>query len=387
MRIVCLIENSPGEPGCRLEHGLSVYLETERHRILADTGASDAFLHNAALAGVDLGAVDLLFLSHGHYDHAGGIPAFAAAYPGAEIYMQRTAGLDYYGLDPEGERYIGIDKSILELPRLHLLEGSMEVDEEVSILSGITGRRCWSKSNLRLMRRENGRMVQDSFDHEQALVVRQNGKYLLFSGCAHNGILNVLDRFRAVYGRDPDLVISWGRWTRRSTPVTAPASQPMRSWKRSWGRSSIRCTVEWRSPACNAKKPPGRAAFLCGIKGQFRHQIPDGDLRQDPQTDGGDHIHRRVLLDEHGGQGDHHCGGGDEDLEGRGGAAVSQPGGGDAHGVGHVQRGTDPRGRVKGIDEGQHPGEEVFPGPGGRPPAGDPAGWARGCTPPWPRPA
>ena len=208
MRIVCLIENSPGEPGCRFEHGLSVYLETERHRILADTGASDAFLHNAALTGVDLGTVDLLFLSHGHYDHAGGIPAFAAAYPGAEIYMQRTAGLDYYGLDPEGERYIGIDKSILELPRLHLLEGSMEVDEEVSILSGITGRRCWSKSNLRLMRRENGRMVQDSFDHEQALVVRQNGKYLLFSGCAHNGILNVLDRFRAVYGRDPDLVIS-----------------------------------------------------------------------------------------------------------------------------------------------------------------------------------
>ena len=79
MRIVCLIENSPGDPGCRFEHGLSVYLETERHRILADTGASDAFLHNAALTGVDLGTVDLLFLSHGHYDHAGGIPAFAAA--------------------------------------------------------------------------------------------------------------------------------------------------------------------------------------------------------------------------------------------------------------------------------------------------------------------
>ena len=220
MRIVCLIENSPGKPGCRFEHGLSVYLETERHRILADTGASDAFAHNAALTGVDPGAVDLLFLSHGHYDHAGGILAFSAACPGAEIYMQKAAGLDYYGLDQEGPRYIGIDKAILDLPRLHLLEGSVEVDEEVSILSGITGRRCWSKSNLRLMRREGDRMVQDSFDHEQALVVRQNGKYLLFSGFAHNRILNFLDRFRAVYGRDPDLVISGFHFMKGSAYTT-----------------------------------------------------------------------------------------------------------------------------------------------------------------------
>ena len=207
MRIVCLIENTPGPAGIQHEHGLSVYFETDRHRILADTGAGEGFVHNAALLGVDLSGVDLLFLSHGHYDHAGGIPAFAAVNPRAEIYLQKTAGLDYYGLDPEGPRYIGIDKSILTLPRLHLLEGGADVDEEISILAGFPGRRCWSKSNLRLARREGGAMVQDSFDHEQALVIRQEGKCLLFSGCAHNGILNILDRFREEYGRDPDLVI------------------------------------------------------------------------------------------------------------------------------------------------------------------------------------
>ena len=207
MRIVCLIENAPGPAGIRHEHGLSVYLETERHRILADTGASDGALANAAALGVELSGVDLLFLSHGHYDHAGGIPSFAAINPWAEICLQKTAGLDYYGLDPEGPRYIGIEKSILSLPRLRMLDGSAELDEEISVLAGFPGRRCWSKSNLRLARLEGDRMVQDSFDHEQALVVRQHGKTLLFSGCAHNGILNILDRFREVYGRDPDLVI------------------------------------------------------------------------------------------------------------------------------------------------------------------------------------
>ena len=219
MRIVCLIENAPGPAGFRHEHGLSLYIETDRHRILADTGASEGILTNAVLTGVDLLAVDLLFLSHGHYDHAGGIPAFAERNPRAEIYLQKTAGLDYFGMDPDGEKYIGIDKAILELPQLHLLEGSARLDEEISILAGFPGRRFWSRSNLRLARREGGNMVQDSFDHEQALVVRQKGKYLLFSGCAHNGILNILDRFREEYGRDPDLVIG-GFHFMKSGPYT-----------------------------------------------------------------------------------------------------------------------------------------------------------------------
>lgn len=208
MRIISLIENTPGHAGCCYEHGLSVYIETAHHKILADTGASDGFLHNAGLLGVDLGAVDTLFLSHGHYDHAGGILAFAAVNPNAAVYMQRTAGLDYYALEAAGPRYIGIDKAILGLPKLHLLDGDFTLDEEVSMLAGIDGRRCWSKSNLELKRREGETFCQDSFDHEQVLVVRQAGKYVLFSGCAHNGILNVLDRFRAAYGRDPDMVIS-----------------------------------------------------------------------------------------------------------------------------------------------------------------------------------
>lgn len=208
MRIVCLIENSPGAACLPYEHGLSVYIETARHRILADTGASGSAIRNAEALGVDLRQVDVLFLSHGHFDHAGGIPSFVSLNAEAGIYMQRTAGLDYYGSDPEGYRYIGIDKSILASPQLRILNGTVDLDEGITCLSGFTGRRCFSKSNRRLFRLDGGRFVPDTFDHEQALVVRENGKRLLFSGCAHNGILNILDRFRETFGRDPDLVIS-----------------------------------------------------------------------------------------------------------------------------------------------------------------------------------
>ena len=219
MKVICLIENSPGHPGCLYEHGLSVYMETARHRILADTGASARILENAALLGVNLSAVDTVFLSHGHYDHAGGVPAFAKRNPRAAIYMQRSAAIPCFALEESGEKYIGIDRSILDLPQLHLLEGSAEIDGELSVLADFPGRRFWSRSNLSLKRRIGAELVQDSFDHEQALVVRQAAWYLLFSGCAHNGILNILDRFREKYGRDPDAVIS-GFHFMKSEPYT-----------------------------------------------------------------------------------------------------------------------------------------------------------------------
>ena len=208
MRVVNLMENTPGAAGCLYEHGLSFYLETERHKLLLDTGAGAAFLHNAEVLGIDLRAVDTLVLSHGHYDHGGGIPAFAALNPGAKIYMQRTAGLDYYSMNRSGPRYIGLDKAVLDLPGLVPLDGDAVLDSELSLLAGVTGRRRFARSNRKLARREGEAYVQDSFDHEQALVVAQGGKRCLFSGCAHNGILNFLDRFRAVYGRDPDVVVS-----------------------------------------------------------------------------------------------------------------------------------------------------------------------------------
>lgn len=208
MRVVNLIENSPGAAGCAAEHGLSFYVETERHRLLSDAGSSDAFLGNAAALGIDLRAVDSVFLSHGHYDHGGGLPAFAAVNPAAPIYLQKTAGREYYAMNPDAPKYIGLDRRVLELPQLKPVEGDAVVDDELSLLAGITGRRRWSNSNLALRRKEGGAFPQDSFDHEQALVIRQGEKRYLFSGCAHNGILNFLDRFRELYGKDPDAVFS-----------------------------------------------------------------------------------------------------------------------------------------------------------------------------------
>ena len=204
MKLVTLVENTAGTRGCIAEHGLSVYIETEKHTLLMDTGQTDAILKNASVLGLDLSAVDTVILSHGHYDHAGGILPFCQINDRAVIYMQRLATEPHYN----GTRYIGIDPAIPHLPVVRLLDGDCRLDDELFLFSGITGRRCFPEGNRVLRCIKDGVPVQDLFLHEQCLVITQNGKRYLLSGCAHNGILNILDRFRGLFGTDPDVVIS-----------------------------------------------------------------------------------------------------------------------------------------------------------------------------------
>ena len=207
MRIINLVEDTQGEKKVRNEHGLCFYIETKKHKLLLDTGSSDIFIENAKELGIDLTQVDTVILSHGHYDHAGGILAFAKLNKEAKIYMQKTAGHDYYNLRDDSEKYIGIDKRILELPQVYLLNGDYRIDEELYVFTDILGRKYWPQSNMLLKEKVDNRFIQDAFAHEQCLVIAEDENVLL-SGCAHNGILNILEAYRERFEGAPDKVIS-----------------------------------------------------------------------------------------------------------------------------------------------------------------------------------
>jgi len=208
MKIITLMENTQKDDSILAEHGLSLYIETQKHKLLSDCGCTDAFIKNASVLGVDLSAVDSVFLSHGHYDHSGGILPFTKINNNASLYMQKKALLPYYHKTETEERYIGINPAIGDLPQLRLLNGDVIIDDELSIFGNVTGRELWPKGNLELKKKVGDDFVQDEFDHEQYLVITEDSKKVLISGCAHNGILNILNHYYSLYNSYPNAVIS-----------------------------------------------------------------------------------------------------------------------------------------------------------------------------------
>lgn len=212
MRIINLIENTEGRSGCIYAHGLSFYVETAKHKLLLDLGPSGETLQNAEVLGIDPAAVDTVILSHGHYDHSGGILPFARINDRALIYMQKSAIDDYYADDgksaPERFRYIGIDKDIAALPQVRFLDGDTVIDEELELFVIRSRTHELPFTNRRLLLRRGEEYLQDDFGHEHFLVIRQEERSVLLSGCAHNGILSILDAYIQKYGKAPDLVVS-----------------------------------------------------------------------------------------------------------------------------------------------------------------------------------
>lgn len=208
MRIINLMEDRPGSPDCVWEHGLSFYVETAKHKLLMDFGASDSFLVNSKKLNIDLTKIDVCVLSHGHYDHSGGLLPFSKINSTAAIYLHPLCGGAYYNLSHGYEKYIGIDKDILNLPQCIFTEKDTQIDEELFLFTGITGSKFPCKGNLQLKIKEQEVFHQDTFVHEQCLVITQGEKRILMSGCAHNGIINILDRYYEIFDTYPDIVIS-----------------------------------------------------------------------------------------------------------------------------------------------------------------------------------
>ncbi len=213
MRIVNLVENTEGVAGCAYAHGLCFYVETEKHKLLSDLGPDAVSLENAEKLGIDLTKVDTVILSHGHYDHSGGIMPFVGINPKAVIYMQDNAGEDYYADDGEeaGDkrfRYIGIDKRIMELPQVKTISGDYRIDDELELFTIGERTHALPSTNKRLLKKEGGKLVPDGFKHEHFLVIGEGKRKVLISGCAHNGIISIMDAYIAKYKKAPDKVIS-----------------------------------------------------------------------------------------------------------------------------------------------------------------------------------
>ena len=185
MKMVTLVEDTTS---CALpaEHGLSIYIETPKHKLLFDVGTTDLFIRNAKALGIDLTQVDTVVISHGHDDHGGGLDHFLAINDHAQIYLQRKAFADHYTNKKTGPEYIGLNQQLADHPQVHLLDGSYVIDEELEIFSRVPG--VPYETNKNLLKEDKTR---DDFEHEQHLVIKAE-KNVLLMGCGHKGVLNII---------------------------------------------------------------------------------------------------------------------------------------------------------------------------------------------------
>lgn len=198
MIITALVENTTSGERFGCEHGLSLYIQTQSCRILFDMGQSDLFVQNATEAGVDLRSVDVAVLSHGHYDHSGGLKTFLQLNDTAPVYLSRFAFEPHYNASG---KYIGMDQTLNGHPRLIPTDGDAVIAEGITLFCCNDRARQYTADADGLSVMEEGVLVPDDFRHEQVMLIEENGKRVLISGCSHKGVLNYAAWF------NPDVLI------------------------------------------------------------------------------------------------------------------------------------------------------------------------------------
>ncbi len=189
MRWTVLSDNRSDDSRLSTEHGLSILMETEWHKILLDTGASDVFIKNAELLGIDLSDVDYVFISHGHSDHAGGLRYFLEHNQKAQVIVSPEAMIGKFFSKRGNLHSITTEWPEIDRNRLVLIDQTCEILEGLHVIAHIPQIHPMPKGNQNLYVQDaNGDYIHDNFRHELALYV--DG--LLFMGCAHSGLENIL---------------------------------------------------------------------------------------------------------------------------------------------------------------------------------------------------
>lgn len=202
-RITVICENSVIKPGGLIgEHGFSALVERNGEKVLFDTGQGYALVHNARILGIDLGAVRKVALSHGHNDHTGGLADLLRVGPEREIYAHPGIFDARYREVPDGApKPIGIPFTRAYLEglgaRFRLSDQPQVVAEGITTTGVVPRETDFETGDTTLLRGcADGTCSRDPFEDDLSLIVEGGEGIAVLLGCAHSGVVNILNHVR-----------------------------------------------------------------------------------------------------------------------------------------------------------------------------------------------
>ena len=206
LNITTLSENTAGLGNFLGEWGLSVLVETDEMNILFDTGQSISTTHNADILGIDLSKIDKIVLSHGHFDHTGGLrQVLRKIGKGIEIIAHPNIWQAKYARrEGEDDLYIGIPfhRQTLESlgARFNLTTESVRITDNIMTTGEVPMVTAYEEIEPHLLVKEDTDFKRDKLLDDQALIINTEPGLVVILGCAHRGIINTLHHVQQLTG-------------------------------------------------------------------------------------------------------------------------------------------------------------------------------------------
>jgi len=210
MKITTLVEDTATRPKLIAEHGLSMLIETDKNNILFDTGQFLSLFYNAKVLKIDLSKVDKIILSHGHYDHTGGLKKLLSKTGKVDVYAHPDVFAPKYFKGKERNRYIGIPHKKEELESkgavFHLSREPTLIADNVMTTGEVKRITDFEPISDDLCVMKNGQLQKDDLLDDQSLVIKTEAdNAVVVLGCTHAGLVNTLQQVNELIEEDANI--------------------------------------------------------------------------------------------------------------------------------------------------------------------------------------